>query len=88
MEKTYVMPDDKAQELKETIEIDIEKGIYDNFKSVGLVLFSILRAIQDRLPFTYEQDCTLRANGYTKGTVATWYYPTWNTQWQIIRERK
>lgn len=88
MEKTYVMPDDKAQKLKETIEIDIEKGIYDNFKSVGLVLFSILKAIKDRVPFTYEQDCTLRANGYIKGIVADWYYPKVNDQWQIIRNRK
>lgn len=88
MEKTYVMPDDKAQELKKAIEKDIEKGYYKYFVVVREVLRDILIAIEKKLPFTYEQDCTLRANSYTKGTVATWYYPTWNTQWQIIRERK
>lgn len=88
MEKNYVMSEDKAKDLKANIEKDIDKGIYDTFQSVGLVLFGVLRAINNKEPFTYEQDCTLRANDYIQGKVADWYYPRWNNNWQIIRDRK
>ena len=87
MEKTYVMADDKAKELKKVIETDIEKGIYNAFHLVALVLLDVLRAIEKKVPFTYEQDCTLRANGYTKGIVADWYYPKVN-DWKIVRDKK
>ena len=87
MEKNYVMPDDKAQELKKAIEIDIQNSVYHTFHLVELVLLDVLKAIENKLPFTYEQDCTLRANGYTKGIVADWYYPKTNN-WKIIRNKK
>lgn len=88
MEKTYVMPDDKAQELEKIIIDDILKGYYRYFAKVEIILSDVLLAIQKKLPFTYEQDCTLRANGYTKGIVTNWYYPKWDNQWQIIRDKK
>jgi hypothetical protein len=87
MEKTYVMPDDKAEVLKQQINNDLSKGYFELFPIVRKIILSIIFAIEDKLPFTYEQDCTLRANGYTKGVVADWYYPHWDNGCNIIRKK-
>lgn len=84
MEKTHVMSDDKAQELKQALKDDILKGYYKLFYKVEMILISVLLSIDNKIPFTYEQDCTLRANGYTKGIVADWYYPKCK-DWKIVR---
>ena len=87
MEKTYVMPDDKAKELKERITSDFNKAYFELFPIVKSIIIDILTSIEKKLPFTYEQDCTLRANGYTKGVVADWYYPHWDNGCNIIRKK-
>ncbi len=87
MENNHVMSDDKAQELKQRINNDLDKGYFESFFVVRQIMFSILFAIEMKKPFTYEEDCTLRANGYTKGNVPNWYYPTWNNGCKIVRKK-
>ena len=87
MEKTYVMAEDKAEVLKQQINNDLSKGYFESFHIVRKIMLSIIFTIEDKLPFTYEQDCTLRANGYTKGVVADWYYPHWDNGCNIIRKK-
>ena len=88
MENNYVMGEAKAKELETVLIDDIMKGYYRYFAKVEAVLSDVLIAIEKKLPFTYEQDCTLRANGYIQGKVADWYYPRWNYNWEIIRDKK
>ena len=75
MENNHVMAEHTAKELETLITNDILKGYYCHFAKVEAVLSDVLLAIQKKKPFTYEQDCTLRANGYTEGIIAHWYYP-------------
>jgi hypothetical protein len=81
------MSDDKAQVLKQQINNDLSKGYFELFPIVRQILLSVLFAIEMKNPFTYEQDCTLRANEYTKGVVADWYYPHWDNGCNIIRKK-
>ena len=92
MEKVYGISQQQAKQLLFTLSIDNAKGIFSKFEHTRKCINSTIEKLSvismvanTDVQLSYEETATLRANGYLKGNIPSWYYPKFNQFFKVIR---
>ena len=92
MEKVYGISQQQAKQLVATLNVDNTKCIFSKFEHTQKCINSIIEKLNDistvsntETQLSYEETATLRANGYLKGNIPSWYYPKFNQFFKVIR---
>lgn len=92
MEKVYGISKQQATQLVAKLSGDNSDGIFSKFEHTQKCINSAIEKLNiismvdnTKTQLTYEETATLRANGYLKGNVPSWYYPKFNQFFKVIR---
>ena len=92
MEKVYGISQQQAKQLVATLNVDNAKGIFSKFEHTQKCINSAIEKLKvismvanTDIQLSYEETATLRANGYLKGNIPSWYYPKFNQFFKVIR---
>ena len=92
MEKVYGISQQQAKQLVATLNVDNTKGIFSKFEHTQKCINSTIEKLKvismvanTETQLSYEETATLRANGYLKGNIPSWYYPKFNQFFKVIR---
>ena len=92
MEKVYGISQQQAKQLLSKLKVDNEQGIFSKFEHTQKCINSSIEKLNiismvgnTNTQLTYEETTTLRANGYLKGNIPSWYYPKFNQFFKVIR---
>lgn len=92
MEKVYGISQQQAKQLVSKLSVDNDEGIFSKFEHTQKCINSAIEKLKvismvanTDVQLSYEETATLRANGYLKGNIPSWYYPKFNQFFKVIR---
>lgn len=92
MEKVYGISQQQAKQLVAKLSVDNDEDIFSKFEHTQKCINSIIEKLNvismvanTEIQLSYEETATLRANGYLKGNIPSWYYPKFNQFFKVIR---
>ena len=92
MERVYGISKQQAKQLVAKLSVDNSNGIFSKFGHTQKCIDSSIEKLNvismvdnTDTQLSYEETATLRANGYLKGNVPSWYYPKCNQFYKVIR---
>ena len=92
MERVYGISKQQAKQLVAKLSVDNSNGIFSKFEHTQKCIDSSIEKLNiismvdnTDTQLSYEETATLRANGYLKGNIPSWYYPKFNQFFKVIR---